>query len=350
MVYAELMRSREIIRVTVAPLSLKAVTEVLKSELDQPTVARLATSFHAVCGGNPFLLRALIEDHLARAEAGPHLVVGRHATHALLTCFTRWEERLLEVTRGVAVLGEYSSADALAQLLEIEPAAVAQALTALNATGMLDDCRFRHPEFRAAVLAESGDEGESALFVRAATVLYHEGATASYIADHLLSAGPVEQDWVVEMLQEAATHAIAADYVLRAVDCLELAQQVCDDDRRRAGLTAMLARVQGLTNPAANVRLLAPLRSAADQAEVRRLLGNGESAEDASRVAAELELTAKWVRFAHPSVLTVLEGDAVDEHHEPVPATELDADNLTTFIGPEAVVSAERVLQSARVG
>ncbi|SDY87820.1 DNA-binding response regulator, NarL/FixJ family, contains REC and HTH domains [Amycolatopsis xylanica] len=351
MVYAELMRSREIIRVTVAPLSLKAVTEVLKSELDQLTVARLATSFHAVCGGNPFLLRALIEDHLARAEAGPHLIVGRHATHALLTCLTRWEPRLLEVARGVAVLGEYSSAAALAQLLEIEPAAVAQALTALNATGMLDDCRFRHPEFRAAVLAEMDDEGESALFVRAATVLYHEGATASHIADHLLSAGPVEQDWVVEVLQEAATHAIAEDDVLRAVDCLELAQQVCDDERRRAGLTAMLARVQGLTNPAANVRLLAPLRSPAAQAEVRRrLLGDGESAEDTARVAAELELTAKWVRFAHPPVLTVLEGGATGEHHEPVPATELDADNLTTFIGPDAVVSAEQVLQSARVG
>jgi DNA-binding CsgD family transcriptional regulator len=246
LVHAELARSAHCTRIRLRPLSVTGVAELLTAEFGEEFASRAAAAYHAVTGGSPALVRALIEDRrLALSTRDDELVAGPCFTGTALTCLDRWEPRLLEVARGVALLGEYASAGTLAQLLEIAPSLVAPALTALNVTGLLDAGRFRHPAVRAAVLGDLMADGNSALSLKIAALLYQEGAAATEIAEHLLTGGGVRARWAVETLHDAAKQVFANKDVKRAVAFLQLAYGCCEDGRKRATITAMLAKVNG---------------------------------------------------------------------------------------------------------
>ncbi|CAM3655539.1 LuxR family transcriptional regulator [Nocardiopsis gilva] len=401
--HAELTRQPNCGRIRLTPLSPDGVEELLRQHMGTEDARRLSPVYHAVSGGNLVLLHGLIEDHHHTATdsgaGAADLVPGESFRQAVLSCLHRWEPRLLEVAHAVALLGPSASAFAVARLLKVKAASVEPVLAALNTTGLLDDVGFRHPAVRAAVLGDLAPEGQAVMHLRAARLMYQEGADPAEIADHLITAGGgVDEDWMAEVLRDAAKHALAMGEAERAIECLDLAARASGDERRRAVITALLARVQWGVNPSAVSRLIPPLTTAFEEGHLegadvmalgRYLLWHGRGEEAAGTLdwfegaqheadawtEAELNLTRDWLRLCHPRLPTAggtpvfmghgaarqgavpgprtrgqqgRDGTTV-ERHRGVRTEATLTDVMNNGRGDEAIGRAEQVLQSCRL-
>ncbi|MFI5671378.1 BREX system ATP-binding domain-containing protein [Streptomyces sp. NPDC051704] len=203
---------------------------------------------HRISGGNPLLLRALVEETGAGAGQAPAPAVGGPYAQAVATCLHRTGPTALAAARTAAVLGEQSTPERVVRLLGGSAAATRRALAALEAAGLVetagrpdtpgryetpgpyetagrhdapglpeaspwpaasgeagasgraaapgradgggraDGTRFRHPAARAAVLEDTGPATRADLHRRAARLLREDGAPATTVAGHLLAA------------------------------------------------------------------------------------------------------------------------------------------------------------------
>lgn len=356
---AELTRMPWFTPVRLAPLSARGVARIVAEELDQRTATALAPAYHAMTGGNPLLVKALVQDHRTAALTEDGLpedgvTTGEAFRQAVLACLHRWEPGMLDVVRAVAVLGENATPELLARLLGRKTTSVVEVLTALDHTGLLDDGRFRHPAVRAAVLGDVGADDLAAAHQRAAGLLYAEGLPSADIAAHLITAGAATAPWAVTVLRDAADTALAEHRPERAVEFLKLARTGCpeDDAAGRAALAAALAAVQWRSTPSVVSRHLPELRDASERGllgvrETRALLryqlwfGRTADARDTLRrleevvadsagtpIATEHRVLRDWVRRLHPTVAAAVPtgtGDRrcalVRDHHEDLVAT-----------------------------
>ncbi|MEU3549946.1 LuxR C-terminal-related transcriptional regulator [Streptomyces longwoodensis] len=250
----ELLRQPNFRRVRLAPLDLHGVTAMLANHPEVDAGEDLTRELHSVSGGNPLLLRALIEDHLAaRRFAGPsgeRAEPGVAFSRAVLTCLHRGGSRMRDAATALAVLGESEYTALLGPLADLSAAALAQARHALDATGITAEHRFRHRLARAAVLDSITPADRRALHLKAATLLHRHGASVREVAAHLLAGGGTPDAWGVTALKEAAEEALAADRAQEAVAFLELAHAGSTDARTRAEITVRLACVMWRLNPA----------------------------------------------------------------------------------------------------
>ncbi|GAA1298749.1 LuxR family transcriptional regulator [Saccharothrix xinjiangensis] len=356
---AELTRTPWFTPVRLSPLSPRGVARIVAEELDQRTATALAPAYHAMTGGNPLLVKALVQDHRTAVftedgDPGDGVTAGEAFRQAVLACLHRWEPGMLDVVRAVAVLGENATPELLGRLLGRKTASVVEVLTALNHTGLLDDGRFRHPAVRAAVLADLGVDELAAAHQRAAGLLYAEGLPSADIAAHLSAAGAATAPWAVAVLRDAADTALAEHRPERAVEFLKLARASCpeDDAAGRAALAAALAAVQWRATPSVVSRHLPELREAAERGllgvrETRALLryqlwfGRTAEARDTLRrleetaaesphspAASEHRVLRDWVRWLHPTVADAVPVGAGDrrsalvrDHQEDLVAT-----------------------------
>jgi len=263
--WVELLRQPHIRTLPLAALSENGVAEVLGERWSSAQATRRAATVHAATGGNPLLVGALVEDLRADAEESSQPVGGWAFQHAVLACLHRGDPSLLPIAQGVAVLGPVSSAQALGLLVGSGTQEAALRLDVLEQAGLLHGGQFRHPSARQAVLDALGTAERAILHRRAAELAREAGAGADEIAGHLVAGGGAGWDWAIPVLLEAAEQALAMDRVEQAVDCLRLALAECDDQQRRASITAMLARAEWRLNPSGTVRYLDPLRTAASQ-------------------------------------------------------------------------------------
>ncbi|MGC5346502.1 ATP-binding protein [Streptomyces sp. DT24] len=359
----ELLRQRHYRRLQLPPLSRQGVTRLLTEGLDPAEAQRLAPECHAISGGNPLLVRALLEDHRElggarglRTVQEPHDILGTRDVRdirdvpddpvrgraapdpgapggpvagdsfgqAVLACLRRGEPGMLDVGRALAVLGDASSPARVARLLGTGADPVVRVLRQLDAAGLLDLTRFRHPVARAAVLGDVPPERLRDLRLGAAGLLHREGAASTDVARHLVAVGHVDDRWVLPVLKEAAEQARLSDDIPLAVSCLELASLACSDAVERAGLTAALARAETRVNPSVAARHLVPLADAACGGAlpdtdvfplVKALLWHGrgdEAAAVARRLCeapgsagapAALGSVRAWLRVSHPPLL-----------------------------------------------
>ncbi|MFT7834556.1 AAA family ATPase [Saccharothrix sp. BKS2] len=362
---AELTRVPWFTPVRVAPLSPRGVARILAEELDQRTATALAPAYHAMTGGNPLLVKALVQDHrtavLTEEDHPDGVTTGEAFGQAVLACLHRWEPGMLDVVRAVAVLGENATPELLGRLLGRKTTSVVEVLTALNHTGLLDDGRFRHPAVRAAVLGDVGADGLAASHQRAASLLYAEGLPSADIAAHLAAAGAATAPWAVGVLRDAADTALAEHRPERAVEFLKLARATCaeDDAAGRAALAAALATVQWRTTPSVVSRHLPELRDASERGllgvrETRALLryqlwfGRTTEARDTLRrleeaaaesphspTATEHRALRDWVRWLHPAVAAAVPSGTGDRR----PALARDHQE-------DLVAAAERLLRN----
>jgi DNA-binding CsgD family transcriptional regulator len=302
--------------------------------------------FQRLSGGNPLLVKALIEDNrpagdVTAAEHPPtrpedHRVIAGDAFRAaILTCLHRWDPALLACARGIALLGEHASAATLQRLLDdpaisgtsarITASAVNKALAALNLSGLVADNRFLHPTATQAVISDIPPEILPAIHARVAIQLHEEGTSASDIASHLIAADQVPGEWAVVVLQRAAKQALAGSDIARAAQCLKLARAACNDARTRAVITSRLANVQWNTNPSAAAHYLETLKTAVRDGHLgkrdmltlmRHLLWHGQTDSAADvlscldewpsepRSPFELELRGllRWLRYNYPTL------------------------------------------------
>jgi DNA-binding CsgD family transcriptional regulator len=362
-VHTELLRQPHFHRIRLQPLDESQVADVIATY----PVARspvLVESCYAISGGNPLVLRALLEDHLLATGEHPErpgpAVVGEAYAEAILTCVHRAGARVSEVAEGLAVLGDQASAEHLGRLLAILPATVPQAVEELNASGVLDGLRFRHPDARVAVLDHLDAARREGLHRRAAALLHAAGAPAAAVAEHLRAAPGTGAPWEAAVFQEAAEQALAEDRPGHAISCLEQAQKASRGMRQHTGIQFRLAIVsrrispgavdQYLAGPLAAVRsggLAAPhfgplarlLAAQGRMDEAREVLerlhvlggGGGSTAE------ARAQLAALYASSAPPSV--PLAGAEVT-HQAVMPWSMVEGG-----AGPDAVAAAEDLLR-----
>ncbi|MEV6834733.1 AAA family ATPase [Streptomyces sp. NPDC051133] len=285
------------------PLTCDGVAALLAQELDAHAAHSLAAAAAAVTRGNPLLVRALAADWEAAArtpgrEPPRELVVHHRFAERVVTCLHRLEPGALTVARAVAVLGEPSGADPVARLSGLGRVETGALLELLDEAGVLTRGRYRHPVARAAVLRDLAARERVDWHRRAARLLHADGGRPTAIADHLLAAGSADEPWASAVLQESAASATAGGELDFALDCLELAHTLADDEQERAMSRAVLAEAEWRIDPARAVRHLGQLTDAGQRgllpgrhalATLEYLLWHGrpdEAATALTRIAA----------------------------------------------------------------
>ncbi|MCQ4044562.1 AAA family ATPase [Streptantibioticus rubrisoli] len=388
--HAELLRQPHCTRVQVGMLSPKGTATVLAGHFAPSTASRLAAECHHITGGNPLLLRALLEDcqGAERGEPFGRVAPAETFSQAVRDCLHRGEPEMLTVARGVAVLGDASSTTLLSRVLEIHAESAEQGVQDLCRCAVLDGATFRDATARAAVLAATPAATLSALHLRAAQLLHKDGASAPDVARHLLAAQQDVEPDMVPVLQEAAEYALVDDDTEFALRCLELAHGACRIGATRAEIKAKLVSVVWRDCPAAAEKHLPQLTAELEPGRLpRRYLamsmsylawsGRLDDAVDSIRELqsrtelsrteqepgcdeAALEAARRWLAMVSPPLQSVFPDSGIsrstaqggacgtvgDAHTQAASAI---AASLADGRGESAVAEAQRVLQRYRL-
>jgi DNA-binding CsgD family transcriptional regulator len=256
---AEILRQGNCRSILLGPLSPSDVASLLSEYLDSGTAQRLASSCHAMTGGNPLLVKALGEDARASGDEPATLVPQSSFRSAVVTCLNRYEPSLVELAHTVAVLGPSATPSLLAELLDISAESAVHGINALSRSGLLESGQFRHEAARQAVIEQMTANDRAAMHGRAAGALYQAGAAPAILAGHLVDADRVGAGWAIAVLREAAERAVADGDANRAIAYLRRAESECVDDRQRAEIRFALVRTEWPVNTEGAARHLAEL-------------------------------------------------------------------------------------------
>ncbi|TDE47237.1 helix-turn-helix transcriptional regulator [Nonomuraea mesophila] len=368
----EMLRQPHCTAVRLAPLSYDAALGMTAERLGEAVAKELAPEWHALSGGNPLLLRGLIEDH----EAGGSAPAERYG-EAVLSCLHRADPGLMQIAGWLAVLDDPAL---LERLLGSETASVSDAMHWLETAGLLESGRFRAEIARRTVLAELSDEVRRSVHRRAAELLHEEGADDVVIAEHLLGADATDLPWAVPVLETAALHRLDDGAVTAAVDLLKLAWRGCTDERRRTTIATVLMRAEWRINPSSPSEHLAELTDALHNGTLRgsdavvlarALLWHGkvddacqvlehlkESGDTEPQTVAELIGTRLWLRCSAPPLLAHVNRSTSEQAREAVlpvrVSRRLESINALTSVltrGPRERIlgTVERILHSSRL-
>ncbi|WP_078857879.1 helix-turn-helix transcriptional regulator [Streptomyces sp. NRRL F-4474] len=250
----ELLRLPHFVRLRLQRLTPDAVHALLPGRTEAE-----AALLHEASGGNPLLLRALLQDPPGRP--------GDAYAQAVLACLHRCGPATPELADAIAVLDGLATPAHLARLSGTAETAAARALTALDDAGLLAPAGrhgLRHPAARAAVLDGMDPAARSALHAQAARLARAAGAPDTEVAGQLLAARDTRPEWTLPVLRSAADSHAAEGDTDRAAALLRLAHEACPDATTRAEVDIRLGVVLGRTDPAAaEHRLAAPLAAAA---------------------------------------------------------------------------------------
>jgi len=330
---ADLLSQPHCARIAISPLSLGGAERMFAESLGAAGAARLSGASHAITGGNPLLLRALVEDQhpasesdLSRFPDAP--VAGQAYAEAVLRCLYRSAPEALAVAQGIAILGESVSRARIGSLMGLRSGVIDQADRALTEVGLLESGRFRHEAAREAALTSLPADRRGALHRRAAQQSFSAGANAVSVARQLVLAGNPSEMWEYDILGEAAETALRDGDPDFAIACLQNILEAGDGPLERVGYRVLLAKAKWRINPLAAGRLLCgnvdrgivdvirsgQLAGRMAVEAVIQLLWSGRLAEAARALdhmssrndntslstAVELNRAEGWLMYAHP--------------------------------------------------
>ncbi|MEG8280463.1 helix-turn-helix transcriptional regulator [Streptomyces sp. AHA2] len=290
------------VRVMLRPLSEDGVGEFLCEPagggMDAVTAERLAPLWHGFTGGNPRLLRGLLDD---QRDCGPlrslRPVAGTAFRAAVAACLRGAGTAVAATAGALAVLGEDATLTRLARLLAVPERTVSRRMEHLDAVGLLEGGRLRHPGVLAAVLHQLSAEESGRLHARAAEVLYDAGAAASRVAVHLAVADASGADemgagagggglpaWAAAVLVEAAGSALRAGAAHQAVRFLHIAHRARGGGPLEGDMLAAVADAEWESDPALVMRHLPWL-----EREVNGGEGGGRGAGSPAAPPADVE-------------------------------------------------------------
>ncbi|MCF1512183.1 helix-turn-helix transcriptional regulator [Streptomyces glomeratus] len=251
-------------QVRLPPLSKGGVAALVAECLGEPAAPALSDACLAATGGNPLLVRRLIEDTAGSGQPAPQtLRAGHRFEQAVLDCLYRCGPYVRTVARQMAVLNDLRYAPLLTRLADVDPQSLSLALGALQEAGILVDGTWRHPGARAAVLHDMTAEERADLHTRIGTLLFKNGAPVTAVAHHLISASRIDNDCAAAVLLEAAEHGLTDGDTALAFNCLSVAHQYGTSEEHRATTTAMLFRTEWRTDPRTAARRVPALLEAA---------------------------------------------------------------------------------------
>ncbi|MFE9934131.1 AAA family ATPase [Streptomyces sp. NPDC005533] len=258
----ELIRLPHFARLRLQRLAPDAVRAMLADRTEAE-----AGRLYEASGGNPLLLRALLQD--------PRALPGDCYAEAVLACLHHSGPATADLAEPIAVLDDLATPAHLARLTGAAEATAARALAALEAAGLLaPEGGFRHPAARAAVLDRMDPAARTALHREAALLARASGAPDTTAAAHLLAARHTREEWALPVLRSAADQHVADGDPERAQALLRLAHEACPDDTLRAEVSVRLSTVAARTDPAAaEHHLAAPLAAVAGGRLDPRALG-----------------------------------------------------------------------------
>ncbi|MBV9796606.1 MAG: AAA family ATPase [Solirubrobacterales bacterium] len=316
-----------------APLSERAVAELVRLGLEAEVESAFAGACHQATGGVPFLVRELLRSIAEQgikptASAGPLVaaLAPRAVSQWVVLRLARLSAGAGPLARAAAVLGE-AELRLAAALAEVDPGPAATAADELAAAGILEEdrpLRFVHPIVRAAVDADLSPGERAGLHAAAARALANEGEPAQRVAAHLLATDPAGDGWVVDSLCAAAKAAITNGAPDSAVAYLRRALAEPPPEAVRADLLRELGFAEHYADdPQAATHLETALETAADaraQVAIALVLGIMLQSEGRTREALAVydATSARLSSFDRTGALT-LEGAALG-------AAQLDAD------------------------
>ncbi|MBV9001511.1 MAG: AAA family ATPase [Solirubrobacterales bacterium] len=222
-------------RLVLGPLSMAAVGEMVRGELDEGADEMFCAAVSGLSAGNPLFVRELLaaaREEGLRACEGSVPALERIAPSAVGTSVVARLERLggeaVALARAVAVLGAGAEVVVASRLADLDPTVaelMADRLAAAQILAPVRPLEFFHPLIGAAVLEDIAPGARRVAHRRAAALLADEGeGSLARVAAHLLACGPARDRWVVRWLGDAAREAldrgapeIAARYVRRAL-------------------------------------------------------------------------------------------------------------------------------------
>jgi DNA-binding CsgD family transcriptional regulator/tetratricopeptide (TPR) repeat protein len=277
-------------------LSQEAVGALLAGAFGTAPGDRFARSCHAVTGGNPFLVRELIEtlraDGIGPGDAGADQLAGlgpRSVAREVALRIARLGPTAAELARAVAILGDEASlrhAAALAGAGLADAAASADRLAGIGVFEPGTPLRFVHSLVRTAVHDEIPPAERGLRHAEAARLLAAEGTDPDVVCAHLVVCEPTGSRDVVDRLRVAAARAMrrgapesAAAYLRRAL------AETADVSLRAALLHELGLAEKVLADPAAVQHLRESLELASDPVQ---------RAAVAPDLAELLVLTGQW--------------------------------------------------------
>lgn len=306
--------------IRLSPLSESATGQLIATKLGAERVDEaFCHQCHAVTRGNPLLLTELLSE-LAAAGVSPTRDNAQRVTtfrppnvtrHAMRQ-FARLSDPARRLADALVVLGRSGPLEAAAALADLSLDASLTAADELERCEIarLDgrDLVFDHPIVRVAAHAALEPAVAARLHARAARQLHRAGADASQVAAHLMASPPLNDEWAVEGLREAAREAMRLGAVEAAVRYLRRALADVSDTERRVEVLAELGLAE-MNVPATAPDALERLR------EARELAASAERrGQLAFLLARALAMAADSVGAAE--VLEAAIDELCDEHAE----------------------------------
>ena len=251
------------IRCTLEPLSATGTARRVTKRWISGAADEAAAEIHALSGGNPYLVDALV-GALEAAESAPRredvrsLVPDGVADWAMARA-AELDERAAALLNAVAVLGPGCELRNAGGLAGIDPEAATETLDDLIDVGLLsadERLSFTAPVVAAAVAAAMPPGERSAGNLRAARMLAMEDAAPEQVARHLLSASRIGSSWSVDALCTGAVVALSRGAPADAVRYLRRALVEPPTRAQRAHVVLELGRAETMAGaPQAAVRL-----------------------------------------------------------------------------------------------
>ena len=248
-----------------SPLSLAAVDQLVREQIDPDSDSAFVHACHEVTGGNPFLLgellREALEEQLPGTKDGAARVraIGpRGIARVILLRLRRLPEAAHRLVAALSVVPDGLSLRELGELADLDEPLARTAATSLAGAEIVDlrhGVHFTHPVIRTTVYEDMPATERRRIHLRAARVQADRGRPASEVAVHLLYVEPRRDPWVTHTLREAARAAAQARDFAGAERLLSRAQRegVAVD---RAGLLAELGSAEARTDNPDGIRHL----------------------------------------------------------------------------------------------
>ncbi|RGC67515.1 Bacterial regulatory protein, LuxR family [Micromonospora sp. MW-13] len=262
-VYAELLQPARLHRIRLPLLTADGTYRLLAARLGAPVARSIADECHEVTAGNPLLVQALGDDHLAATERPPDRpVVGEAFREAVLSCLYRCEHLVLKAARALAVTGEPLHGNLLSHLVDVRAESALRAIDGSTSGGLITDDGLRHPVVAQAVLDGMTAEERARLHRQAACLLHEDGTAPERIARHLVRTEELGEPWMAQTLLDAGEQALVDGDPGTALRYLRRANRDCTDACLRARIRSALARAEWRLDPQAAVPHLLSVASA----------------------------------------------------------------------------------------